>query len=109
MNSNGSADTSVNAQIESSNSSLSVSPAPEARHTLAQSDDAPNASAIAAALPMPRTPQSQDVLMGRDKGSAARDHFVPEPERYELRSSAIHHFNLQRRDFFKVMGAGIAI
>jgi isoquinoline 1-oxidoreductase len=47
--------------------------------------------------------------MGSDKGSAARDHFVPEPERYELRSSAIHHFNLQRRDFFKVMGAGIAI
>ena len=32
-----------------------------------------------------------------------------EPERYELRSSAIHQFNLQRRDFFKVMGAGIAI
>src|SRR5207248_426730 len=32
-----------------------------------------------------------------------------EPERYELRSPAFHHFNLQRRDFFKVMGAGIAI
>ena len=32
-----------------------------------------------------------------------------EPERYELRSSAIHQFNLERRDFFKVMGAGIAI
>jgi nicotinate dehydrogenase subunit B len=32
-----------------------------------------------------------------------------EPERYELRSNALHHFNLQRRDFFKVMGAGIAI
>ena len=32
-----------------------------------------------------------------------------EPERYELRSTAIHHFNLQRRDFFKVMGAGIAV
>ena len=32
-----------------------------------------------------------------------------EPERYELRSSSIHHFSLQRRDFFKVMGAGIAV
>jgi isoquinoline 1-oxidoreductase len=32
-----------------------------------------------------------------------------EPERYELRSNALHHFNPQRRDFFKVMGAGIAI
>ena len=35
--------------------------------------------------------------------------FGPEPERYELRSSSFHHFNLQRRDFFKIMGAGIAI
>src|SRR5438046_5219816 len=32
-----------------------------------------------------------------------------QPERYELRSHAFHHFNLQRRDFFKVMGAGIAV
>jgi nicotinate dehydrogenase subunit B len=35
--------------------------------------------------------------------------FVPEPERYELRSSALHHFDLYRRDFFKVLGSGIAI
>jgi nicotinate dehydrogenase subunit B len=41
--------------------------------------------------------------------SAAPENFILEPERYELRSSALHHFNLQRRDFFKVMGAGIAI
>jgi len=41
--------------------------------------------------------------------SAEPEKFVPEPERYELRSSPIHHFGLQRRDFFKVMGAGIAI
>jgi len=41
--------------------------------------------------------------------SAEPEKFVPEPERYELRSSSIHHFGLQRRDFFKVMGAGIAI
>jgi isoquinoline 1-oxidoreductase len=37
------------------------------------------------------------------------EQFTPEPERYELRSSALHHFNLERRDFFKLMGAGIAI
>ena len=41
--------------------------------------------------------------------TAAPEKFSLEPERYELRSSALHHFNLQRRDFFKVMGAGIAI
>ncbi len=41
--------------------------------------------------------------------TAAPEKFVPEPERYELRSPAIHQFNLQRRDFFKLMGAGIAI
>ena len=41
--------------------------------------------------------------------STTRKNFALEPERYELRSAAIHHFNLQRRDFFKVMGAGIAI
>ena len=41
--------------------------------------------------------------------STAPEKFLPEPERYELYSGAIHHFNLQRRDFFKVMGAGIAI
>jgi CO/xanthine dehydrogenase Mo-binding subunit len=41
--------------------------------------------------------------------SAEPEKFVPEPERYELRSRPIHHFGLQRRDFFKVMGAGIAI
>jgi nicotinate dehydrogenase subunit B len=35
--------------------------------------------------------------------------FVSEPERYELRSAALHHFSLQRREFFKIMGSGIAI
>jgi isoquinoline 1-oxidoreductase len=41
--------------------------------------------------------------------SPALEKFIPEPERYELRSGALHHFNLQRRDFFKIMGTGIAI
>ena len=41
--------------------------------------------------------------------SRAPEQWAIEPERYELRSTALHQFNLQRRDFFKVMGAGIAI
>ncbi|MGB2643525.1 MAG: molybdopterin cofactor-binding domain-containing protein [Candidatus Acidiferrum sp.] len=35
--------------------------------------------------------------------------FVPEPERYEFRAGPIHHFDLARRDFFKFLGAGIAV
>jgi nicotinate dehydrogenase subunit B len=41
--------------------------------------------------------------------SRAPEIFAIEPERYELHSHSLHQFNLQRRDFFKVMGAGIAI
>ena len=39
--------------------------------------------------------------------SAAR--FVPEPERYEFSAAPMHHFELARRDFFKFLGAGIAV
>jgi isoquinoline 1-oxidoreductase len=35
--------------------------------------------------------------------------FVPEPERYEFRAAPIHQFELARRDFFKLLGAGIAV
>jgi len=35
--------------------------------------------------------------------------FAPEPERYEFRSGSLHHFELHRREFFKVLGAGIAV
>lgn len=35
--------------------------------------------------------------------------FVPEPERYEFSAHSIHQFDLARRDFFKVLGAGIAV
>jgi isoquinoline 1-oxidoreductase len=35
--------------------------------------------------------------------------FVPEPERYEFHSASLHHFELARRDFFKILGAGIAV
>ena len=35
--------------------------------------------------------------------------FVPEPERYEFTAAPMHHFELARRDFFKFLGAGIAV
>jgi nicotinate dehydrogenase subunit B len=35
--------------------------------------------------------------------------FVPEPERYEFSAGPMHHFALARRDFFKFLGAGIAV
>jgi isoquinoline 1-oxidoreductase len=35
--------------------------------------------------------------------------FNPEPERYEFASGSIHHFELARREFFKLLGAGIAV
>jgi nicotinate dehydrogenase subunit B len=40
-------------------------------------------------------------------GSSVR--FVPEPERYEFSAGPMHHFELARRDFFKFLGAGIAV
>ena len=35
--------------------------------------------------------------------------FVLEPERYELSAGSVHHFGLDRRDFFRLLGAGIAV
>ena len=35
--------------------------------------------------------------------------FQPEPERYEFTAAPMHHFELARRDFFKFLGAGIAV
>jgi len=32
-----------------------------------------------------------------------------EPERYEFRAAPLHHFELDRREFFKLLGAGIAV
>jgi nicotinate dehydrogenase subunit B len=34
---------------------------------------------------------------------------VLEPERYELRTPPVHHFEIDRRDFAKIIGTGIAI
>jgi nicotinate dehydrogenase subunit B len=41
--------------------------------------------------------------------STSTDQFTIEPERYEFASPALHQFELVRRDFFKILGAGIAI
>ena len=38
-----------------------------------------------------------------------RGKFVAEPERYEFDAAPIHQFELARRDFFKILGAGIAV
>lgn len=39
----------------------------------------------------------------------ATDQSPFEPERYELRATAPYHFDLDRRDFFKFLGAGIVV
>jgi isoquinoline 1-oxidoreductase len=41
--------------------------------------------------------------------SLAVESFAIEPERYELRSPALHHFAVHRRDFFKLLGAGLLV
>jgi isoquinoline 1-oxidoreductase len=42
--------------------------------------------------------------------SAKTGHEIPlEPERYELRAAAPYRFDLDRRDFFKFLGAGIVV
>jgi CO/xanthine dehydrogenase Mo-binding subunit len=41
--------------------------------------------------------------------SSSANRFTPEPERYEFFASPAHHFQLARRDFFKLLGAGIAV
>jgi nicotinate dehydrogenase subunit B len=41
--------------------------------------------------------------------SGLKKEFVLEPERYEFRSVPMYQFDLARRDFFKILGAGIAV
>jgi isoquinoline 1-oxidoreductase len=41
--------------------------------------------------------------------SGSREKFVVEPERYEFSAGPMHDFELLRRDFFKLLGAGIAV
>jgi CO/xanthine dehydrogenase Mo-binding subunit len=40
--------------------------------------------------------------------SKLENNFVLEPERFEFRAAPMHHFALERREFFKLLGAGIA-
>ncbi len=52
--------------------------------------------------------------MSADRGPvdarlAAASESATEPERYEFRAPAVHHFELQRRDFFKFLGAGVLV
>jgi nicotinate dehydrogenase subunit B len=41
--------------------------------------------------------------------NTTKEKLIAEPERYEFSALAIHQFELQRRDFFKILGAGIAV
>jgi CO/xanthine dehydrogenase Mo-binding subunit len=41
--------------------------------------------------------------------SGSPEKFVIEPERYEFSAGPMHHFEMLRRDFFKLLGAGIAV
>jgi nicotinate dehydrogenase subunit B len=41
--------------------------------------------------------------------SVSANRFAVEPERYEFFARPVHHFELARRDFFKLLGAGVAV
>src|SRR5882672_3761436 len=41
--------------------------------------------------------------------SGPAEKFVLEPERFEFTASPLHQFELARRDFFKILGSGIAV
>jgi nicotinate dehydrogenase subunit B len=41
--------------------------------------------------------------------SSLKEKVTIEPERYEFRAAPMHQFDLLRRDFFKILGAGIAV
>jgi nicotinate dehydrogenase subunit B len=47
--------------------------------------------------------------MSNSSEKVVAEKFVLEPERYELSSGSLHHFQLDRREFFKILGAGIAV
>src|SRR5579859_4766678 len=54
-------------------------------------------------------PSSSQDDAGARKMSGPLIRFEPEPERYEFSAGPMHHFDLARRDFFKFLGAGIAV
>ena len=41
--------------------------------------------------------------------SMSLDQLAVEPERYEFSSPSLHQFELARREFFKILGSGIAV
>ena len=41
--------------------------------------------------------------------STSTNQFAIEPERYEFASPSLHQFEVARRDFFKILGSGIAV
>jgi isoquinoline 1-oxidoreductase len=41
--------------------------------------------------------------------NALKQNFIPEPERFEFSAVPIYKFDLARREFFKLLGAGIAV
>src|SRR5258707_4497273 len=54
-------------------------------------------------------PPSRQGHAGERTMSDSPEKFVIEPERYEFSAGPMHHFELFRRDFFKLLGAGIAV
>ena len=61
----------------------------------------------------PEGSQGRDTVICRE-GSGAMSHrnqaqILLEPERYELRAAAPYRFDLDRREFFRFLGAGVLV
>src|SRR5258708_10637447 len=54
-------------------------------------------------------PPCSKIDAGARAMSGPAEKFVLEPERFEFTASPLHQFELARRDFFKILGAGIAV
>src|SRR2546430_8280784 len=54
-------------------------------------------------------PPGGQVDAGARAMSEPSGKFILEPERYEFAAAPMHQFELARRDFFKLLGAGIAV
>src|SRR5216683_1946299 len=55
-----------------------------------------------------RPPGGQNDAGARTMNNVEGKYFI-EPERYEFTAAPFHQFELARRDFFKILGAGIAV
>src|SRR5258708_14593514 len=55
-----------------------------------------------------RPPGGQNDAGARTMNNVEGKYFI-EPERYEFTAAPFHQFDLARRDFFKILGAGIAV